>query len=158
MPTRNRELFLKASTTAHLVGQIVGRQVEPVGIPAFLLALLTHIRHHQPVTPSTVSAVSGAPLTTLRDNIQRLVDRGLVKRLPNPDDGRSYLLEVTPKGRRLTAEAGDALLEAYELLEGELGALSRHEARLDELNAALAAVLARLEQPSAAPKTRYPPR
>jgi DNA-binding MarR family transcriptional regulator len=141
MPKRNRELFLKASTTAHLVGQIVERQVEPVGIPAFLLALLTHIRDHQPVTPSTVSAVSGAPLTTLRDNIQRLVDRGLVGRIPNPDDGRSYLLVITPKGRRITAEAGDALLEAYVALEGELGDLRPHERRLDELNAALTAVL-----------------
>jgi len=146
MATLNRELFLKASTTAHLVGQIVGRQVEPVGIPAFLLALLTHIRDHEPVTPSTVSAVSGAPLTTLRDNIQRLVDRRLVRRVPNPDDGRSYLLVLTAAGERITAEAGEALLEAYELLEGELGELRPHERRLDELNSALAAVLAGLER------------
>jgi len=145
MTTRSRELFLKASTTAHLVGQIVERQVEPVGIPAFLLALLTHIRDHQPVTPSTVSAVSGSPLTTLRDNIQRLVDRGLVRRVPNPDDRRSYLLVLTPNGGRITAEAGDALLEAYELLEAELGELRPHERRLDGLNTALAAVLAHLE-------------
>jgi DNA-binding MarR family transcriptional regulator len=144
MPTINRQLFLKVGTTSQLVGQIVGRQVEPVGIPAFLLALLTHICDHQPVTPSLVSAASGAPLTTLRDNVQRLVDRGLVKRLANPDDGRSYLLEVTPKGRRLTAEAGEALRDAYELLEAELGELRPHERRLDELNSALAAVLARL--------------
>jgi DNA-binding MarR family transcriptional regulator len=156
MPVTNRELFLKASTTAQLVGQIVQRQVEPVGIPAFLLALLTHVRDHQPVTPSTVSAVSGAPLTTLRDNIQRLVDRGLVRRVPNPDDGRSYLLTVTAKGRQVAAEAGEALLEAYELLEAQLGELQPHERRLDGLNTALAAVLARLEQPSAAPKTPIP--
>jgi DNA-binding MarR family transcriptional regulator len=152
MPVINRELFLKASTTAHLVGQIVGRQVEPVGIPAFLLALLTHIRDHEPVTPSTVSAVSGAPLTTLRDNIQRLVDRGLVRRLPNPDDGRSYLLTTTETGKHVAAEAGEALREAYELLEAELGELRPHERRLDGLNSALAAVLAQLEQPSPAPK------
>jgi MarR family transcriptional regulator, multiple antibiotic resistance protein MarR len=150
MPERNRELFLKASTTAHLVGQIVERQVAPVGIPAFLLALLTHIRDHEPVTPTGVSAASGAPLTTLRDNIQRLVDRGLVRRIPNPVDGRSYLLVITPKGRRLTAEAGEALLEAYVLLERELGELTRHERRLDELNAALATVLAALEGSAAA--------
>jgi DNA-binding MarR family transcriptional regulator len=144
MSRHNRELFLKASTTAHLVGQIVERQVAPVGIPAFLLALLTHIRDHEPVTPSDVSAVSGAPLTTLRDNIQRLVDRGFVRRIPNPDDGRSYLLVITPKGSRITAEAGDALLEAYVALEAELGDLKPHERRLDRLNAALTAVLGRL--------------
>ena len=149
----DRQLFLKASTTAHLVAQIVERQVVPVGIPAFLLALLTHVRDHEPVTPSAVSTLSGAPLTTLRDNIQRLVDRGLVRRTPNPQDGRSYLLVLTPRGKRVTVEAGDALLAAYLALEQELGDLGPHERWLDELNAALAAALARLS-PGTAPAPR----
>jgi DNA-binding MarR family transcriptional regulator len=154
----NRQLFLKASTTAHLVGQIVGRQVEPVGIPAFLLALLTHVRDHEPVTPSTVSAVAGVPVTTLRDNIQRLVDRGLVERRPNPGDGRSYYLVVTDRGAAMLEAAGSALRAAYELLEQELGGeLTEHEAWLDELNAALKQVLAELESAPAAGAPRASP-
>jgi DNA-binding MarR family transcriptional regulator len=142
----NRELFLKAETTAQLVGRIVVGQVEPVGIPAFLLATLTHVRDHEPVTPTTVSAVSGVPITTLRDNIQRLVDRGLVERRPNPDDGRSYHLVVTRRGHEVLHEAGEALLRAYQLLERDVGGpLAAREAWLDELNAALGRVLAELE-------------
>jgi DNA-binding MarR family transcriptional regulator len=42
----------------------------------------------------------------------KLVDRieanGYCRRLPNPDDRRSSLLELTPQGRRLFAEAGQA--------------------------------------------------
>jgi MarR family transcriptional regulator, organic hydroperoxide resistance regulator len=42
----------------------------------------------------------------------KLVDRieasGYCRRLPNPDDRRSSLLELTPEGRRLFAEAGAA--------------------------------------------------
>jgi MarR family transcriptional regulator, organic hydroperoxide resistance regulator len=42
----------------------------------------------------------------------KLVDRieanGYCRRLPNPDDRRSSLLELTPAGRRLFAEAGAA--------------------------------------------------
>ena len=42
----------------------------------------------------------------------KLVDRieasGYCRRLPNPDDRRSSLLELTPEGRRLYAEAGQA--------------------------------------------------
>jgi MarR family transcriptional regulator, organic hydroperoxide resistance regulator len=42
----------------------------------------------------------------------KLVDRieasGYCRRLPNPDDRRSSLLELTPEGRRLFAEAGKA--------------------------------------------------
>ena len=44
--------------------------------------------------------------------ISKLVDRieasGYCRRLPNPDDRRSSLLELTPEGRRLFAEAGKA--------------------------------------------------
>jgi DNA-binding MarR family transcriptional regulator len=142
----NRELFLKANTTGELVSRIVIGQVEPVGIPAFLLALLTHVRDHQPVTPSAVSTAAGLPITTVRDNVQRLVDRGLVERRPNPDDGRSYYLVVTERGAELLLEAGEALLRAYELLEAELGGpLTEREAWLEDLNGALTRVLARLE-------------
>lgn len=148
----NRELFLKANTTGELVSRIVIGQVEPVGIPAFLLALLTHVRDHQPVTPSTVSAAAGLPVTTVRDNVQRLVDRGLVQRRPNPGDGRSYYLVVTERGMEVLAAAGNALLVAYELLERELGGpLTEREAWLDELNGALTRVLAHLEGEEAEP-------
>ena len=77
-----------------------------------------------------------------------------MRRVPNPDDGRSYLLVLTAAGERITAEAGEALLEAYELLETELGDLQPHERRLDDLNAALTAVLARLERPTPAQEPR----
>jgi MarR family transcriptional regulator, organic hydroperoxide resistance regulator len=42
----------------------------------------------------------------------KLVDRieagGFCRRLPNPEDRRSSLLELTPEGRRMFAEAGKA--------------------------------------------------
>jgi MarR family transcriptional regulator, organic hydroperoxide resistance regulator len=45
----------------------------------------------------------------------KLVDRieasGYCRRLPNPDDRRSSLLELTPEGRRMLAEAGVAFDE-----------------------------------------------
>ena len=150
----NRELFLKANTTANLVGQIVNSQVEPIGIPAFLVALLTHVRDHQPVTPSGVSAASGVSLTTLRDNIQRLVDRGLVERRPNPEDGRSYYLVITLRGAEVLAAVSDALRVAYGRLDAEVGgaaAEAEHEARLDELIAALTRVLASLQKEKGEP-------
>jgi DNA-binding MarR family transcriptional regulator len=109
----NRRLLLEAGTTAQLVGRIVDARLEPVGIPGYLLALLTHVRDLAPVSPSVVSRASGMPATTLRDNIQRLVERGLVERVPNPDDGRSYLLVPTEQGTAAAAAAGRALRDAY---------------------------------------------
>jgi hypothetical protein len=84
------------------------------------LFVLTHIHDHAPVSPSVVADASGVPATTLRDNIQCLVDRGLVRRVPNPDDGRSYLLVPTPRGRSVAQAAGDARHGAYVDLEARL--------------------------------------
>jgi DNA-binding MarR family transcriptional regulator len=145
----NRQLFLKASTTSQLVGRVVETQLEQVGIPASLLALLTHVRDLEPVSPTGVSLASGAPLTTLRDNIQRLVDRRLVERVPNPDDGRSYLLVLTRRGDLATRAADPALLEAYLALEERLPRpLHDYERMLDELNEALEGARAALEGPA----------
>ena len=142
----NRQLFLKVNTTAQYVGQIVDEQLRPIGIPGYLLALLTHVRDNAPVSTSTVSFASGAPMTTLRDNIQRLVERRLVRRIPNPDDRRSYLLVLTRRGEAVTRAADPALLEAYLALERRLRLpLEQYELMLDELNHALQAMLKSLE-------------
>lgn len=138
----NRELFLKTTAAAQYVGQVVERQLAPIGVPGFLLALVTHVRDHQPVTPSAVSVASGIAPTTLRDNIERLVSRNLVRRIPNPDDARSYLLELTPEGEAMTRAADPALLEAYVALEARLPRpLADYERMLDELSDALKATL-----------------
>jgi DNA-binding MarR family transcriptional regulator len=151
----NRELFLKASTTSQYVGQIVDVQVTPIGIPPFLLALLTHVRDHEPVSPTEISRVSGAPMTTLRDNIQRLVDRKLVRRTPNPADRRSYLLRLTARGRAVMPAADPALLEAYLALERHLPRpRAEYERMLDELNDALEHALEDLGSAGAVPDAK----
>ena len=152
----DRQLFLKASVVSQYVGQLVERQLEPIGLPAYLLALLTHVRDHAPVSPSRVSEASGVPMTTLRDNVQRLVDRDLVRRLANDADGRSYLLVLTPRGKRLVARASDALLEAYLAVERELPQPREgYERVFDEVTAALKAAL-EAPTPAARRGTRGP--
>jgi DNA-binding MarR family transcriptional regulator len=145
----NRQLLLKTATTAQYVEQIVDLQLERVGIPAYLLALLTHVRDLAPVTPSKISSASGVPMTTLRDNIQRLVDRKLVRRLPNPRDGRSYLLKPTARGTAILEAADPVLLEAYLALEERLQRpREEYERMLDELNEGLEGTLATLGAPT----------
>jgi DNA-binding MarR family transcriptional regulator len=136
---------------AHYVGQLVERHLEPAGLPAHLLALVTHVRDHAPVTPSGIAAASGIPLTTLRDNIRRLVDRGLARRIPNPDDARSYLLELTPAGFGMTKAADPALLEAYLAVEARLPRpRAEYEQMLGELSEALARALDETSAPGRA--------
>jgi DNA-binding MarR family transcriptional regulator len=139
----NRQLFLKAAVAAQYVGQVVDRQLQPIGVPAYLLSLLTHVRDHAPVSPSRVAIASGVPATTLRDNIQRLVDRRLVRRVANPKDGRSYLLVLTRRGDAVMRAADPALLDAYLAVEERLPRpLAEYEELLDELTDVLAEVVA----------------
>jgi DNA-binding MarR family transcriptional regulator len=139
----DRHLFLDVFRLSELTGAVVDRQLSEVGIPAYLFGLLSQIRRLAPVTPSVISQTTGMATTTLRDNIQRLVDRGLIQKTPNPSDGRSYLVELTDKGELLARAADPALLEAYLALERRLPrASAEYEQRLGELDGALAGMLA----------------
>jgi DNA-binding MarR family transcriptional regulator len=137
----DRRLFLDLFRLAELTGAVVDGQLRGLGIPAYLFGLLSQIRLLAPVTPSEISQRTGMATTTLRDNIQRLVDRELVTRAPNPDDGRSYLVEVTERGHALAAAADPLLLEAYQELERRLPRpYAEYERQLAELESTLAAV------------------
>ena len=66
-----------------------------------------------------VQTSGGATKTT-----QRLVSRGLVRRVADPDDGRRSLLELTPEGLALARETLDVALDAFDT---EIGALDEAE-------------------------------
>jgi DNA-binding MarR family transcriptional regulator len=145
---RDDRLFLEVPVASRYVVRILEHRLAPTGIPPYQLGLVTHIRHAQPVTPTAISAASGVPLTTLRDNVQRLVDGGLVRRVPNPSDGRSYLLELTPRGEVMARAADPVLAEAYAALERLLPEpLDHYQATVEELNAALERALAEIDEP-----------
>ena len=154
---RDDRLFLEVPVASRYVVRIVEHHLAPTGIPPYQLGLVTHIRHAQPVTPTEISAASGVPPTTLRDNIQRLVDGGLVRRIPHPTDGRSYRLELTARGEVMARAADPVLAEAYAALERLLPQpLEHYQAAVGELNAALEHALAELEEPETAREPRQP--
>jgi DNA-binding MarR family transcriptional regulator len=154
MKLRNRRLLLQLHTNATFAGEIVERRLREAGIhiPPYLFGLLATMHNLGPSTPSKISATGGMPMTTLRDNIQRLVDRKLVRRKPNPADGRSYLVEVTRRGELAVRTADPALAGAYDALEEELKRpLERYQAALDEIGGALERVLRRPVSPTPSP-------
>jgi DNA-binding MarR family transcriptional regulator len=92
----------------------------------------------EPLTPSQVGErvlIASATMTATLDLLER---RGWIRRIPNPADRRSVLIEITPAGRATT----DQLLPGIRALErGILSALTPDErAHLLDM---LAKVLAR---------------
>jgi DNA-binding MarR family transcriptional regulator len=93
------------------------------------------------VTPSVLAEETGVTNTTIRDQIQSLVERGLVVRRENESDGRSYLVELTPGGRRNLRRGLTASRRARRRLEEQLGH-SVEPFRLEALELRRAAALA----------------
>ena len=65
-----------------------------------------------PVRTTDLAAWQGVDKSTITPQVRRLEQRGLVKRSPDPGDGRAALLTVTAKGRR-TCERMDATAVAF---------------------------------------------
>ena len=77
---------------------------------------------------------------TMTRQLQLLAERGLVSRLPNPDDARSLLVQLTPQGLDLVNEVVAAHVDNMARILAPLDA-----AQLDALDASMSALLAILE-------------
>jgi DNA-binding MarR family transcriptional regulator len=108
-------------TAGSLVAVLVGEELEAAGVAPELFSFLGWVRLLEPITPGGLAAETGMPPTTIRDYIRRLVERGDVRRVPNPSDGRSYHLVLTAQGRRLSDRGWPAVVTAFQRLEPHLG-------------------------------------
>ena len=64
---------------------------------------------------------------TMTNRIDRLSERGLVVRSPDPDDRRGVLVGLTSAGKRAVDGAFETLLDSERELLGELSAAERRE-------------------------------
>jgi DNA-binding MarR family transcriptional regulator len=62
-------------------------------------AALATVERHGPLTPSELAAIERVKRPTATRTLRVLAEAGLVERTPDPDDGRSALVSVTPAGR-----------------------------------------------------------
>lgn len=73
------------------------------------------------LTPSDLAEWMSAPPTTVSSVVKRLERRGHLARTPNPDDGRSFLLQLTPAGRQAHQAAVSAFVPVLALVVDALG-------------------------------------
>ena len=99
------------------------RQEAGTDLSPSLTAALATVERHGPLTPSELAARERVQRPTVTRLVCRLEEAGLVTRAPDPADGRSALISVTPAGRALLATARtrkDAFLsERLEALSAE---------------------------------------
>jgi DNA-binding MarR family transcriptional regulator len=117
-PTVLFEVFWTHQKRERLVAQaLAGTDLPPEDYPLYVL-----IGAEGPWTPTGLAARLGMPLSTTIFRVKRLESRGHAERVANPHDGRSFLIRLTPKGKRLLDRARPAFREYAEAVEARLGA------------------------------------
>jgi DNA-binding MarR family transcriptional regulator len=119
-PVRRQSILLQLFVLSQVTGALVDELVAESGITPNEFAVHSTVAVLGPLTPTELSRLLGTPPTTLSAIIARLVDKGLLKRRRHPEDGRSYVLETTARGRRTQERNGAALAAALQQLDVDL--------------------------------------
>ena len=96
--------------------QFVDRELKAEGVDTNHYASLSLIGAFGPLRLTELASELGMPLTTASDVVKRLEAVKQVARRPNPEDGRSMLLELTPAGDREWKKGWPALVRINEAL------------------------------------------
>jgi DNA-binding MarR family transcriptional regulator len=154
-PSRRRNVLFRLFILGQLADDLLGRAMSGSRLQTNDFAVLSAIRAFQPITPSRLAALLGMPPTTLSSYLRRLEARRLVRRRPNPEDGRSSLLEVTKTGDTQTVSALPALQGSVARVHERLDYSPRElDLALDRLEDALRALLSRPDESMRRPARR----
>ena len=96
-------------------------EVLPDGLIAPHFTVLNHLtRVGEGTTPQRMARAFQVPKTSLTHTLQGLEKRGLIEMRPNPEDGRSKTVWLTPAGRGLREEVIGALVQGAQDLMAKL--------------------------------------
>jgi DNA-binding MarR family transcriptional regulator len=117
---RKPGLFLQPYVVAQLSGALIMQVVEGSEVTATEYALTSWLAVRRSATPSQLSDELGVSPTTLSAMIDRLVQKRQIRRVPHPEDGRSYLLELTARGQKTNLRNSRRLERVIAALRSEL--------------------------------------
>lgn len=100
LPLRESDnVLFQLFRTQQAIRPLMAEVVEGTGVSGDEYGVLGVIGFLGPITPTDLARRLGMAPTTVSVYAARFLERGHARRLPNPSDGRSYLLEVTDEGR-----------------------------------------------------------
>ena len=88
------------------VHALIDDAIRPSGLDADEFAIYSVLASGTAMTPSELADWMAAPPTTVSSYVKRFERRGHVRRVPNPEDRRSYRVELTATGREAHYAAG----------------------------------------------------
>ncbi len=124
---QHRELVDTAATLRPVLlrlNNLIRRQVPSVELTPAQSTALTTVVDHGPLRMGELAEREQVRMPTATSIIRRVERLGLVRRRPDPEDGRAVLVEVTESGRDLLDRVA---LERNELLAAMLAELDDEE-------------------------------
>lgn len=109
------EVLLRLRAIAMLMDQQSEHVSKSLGLKRREVYMLLALRRSAPdccMRPTDIFKLLRVTSGTLTYRIDRLEELGLVRRLPDPEDRRSYIVELTDKGRQLADKAVELEIEA----------------------------------------------
>src|SRR5215467_8977370 len=97
---QNVDVLFLVWLTARAASDLLDTALAPAGLTGDEYAIYSVLAAGPSITPGELARWMAAPLTTVSSYVKRFEARGHVTRERNPDDGRSYRLQLTPSGRR----------------------------------------------------------
>ena len=129
-----QELFV----AARYGWELAQHELRAEGVDPDAYGALSFVGTLQPVTRTRLTEAMGVRRTTLRDLVARLIERGHVQEEPNPDDGRSTLLTLTPAGQEIFDQGLPVFQRVLAQIDGALdGQLQEHEEAVRRVRVAL---------------------
>src|SRR5205823_5155015 len=95
---------------------LASERLEPLGLTPRAWGVLSTLTESGPLTQielATATATDRTAMVYLLDELER---QGLVERMPNPGDRRSYLIHLTPQGKQTQRKAAAELAKQAETL------------------------------------------
>jgi DNA-binding MarR family transcriptional regulator len=100
------DVWLVSRATTALLDDVIRGS----GLDSDEFAIYSVLASTDHMTPTELARWMSAPPTTVSSYVKRFEQRGHVTKTPNPDDGRSYRINLTPAGRRAHRTAGALFL------------------------------------------------
>jgi DNA-binding MarR family transcriptional regulator len=107
-PGSQLSVLFEVHAAAQAVAGLVGEALRDAPLTPAEYAHYSVLYDEGPSTPTELARRSGLALTSMMHVVRALLAKGHAERLPDPTDGRSYRLALTPDGYAAHAAASAA--------------------------------------------------
>ncbi len=110
------QVFLKVTSVYFKLSAQMDLALKPFGLTGSRMGVLRSLHELGPATVSDIARMRPVSRQGVQRLAQELTSKGLTRLTASSDDGRSKILELTPKGRRLYEKAAQMRLDMLDEL------------------------------------------